>query len=560
MYEKYGDYAVATLMAEAWTDAAVLDGRLDRAASPGRRAAECVAGAWAGDLVNGNRATTSTLSPGDLDEAVSALLAFRGRSTPGNNAFVRFRAFRRGFVDGAAGVRSADGEARLRIVTRRVTIVAVSVAFLVLSVISAVLTLNALVPRSRRSVLAVPSFFAAWPLSDLAPQVLAVEVVVVAVLVWAGALESTAGVVALCVSVLSWAGMVELVRRASGSAPIVEQALADGLGDAATLGAAVDDATANRTLSVIRLALAVPIAGRGVAIERDVRYAEGDGRRHLLDVYHPVEGVAAAPVLLQIHGGAWIVGDKRQQARPLMHHLASHGWVCVAPNYRRSPAATFPDHLVDVKRALQWVRQRAADYGGDPGFVAITGGSAGAHLAALAALTPDEPEYQPGFEEVDTSVSACVVFYGAYDLTGRFGGVGADGMGGLIERAVLKRRLADDPIAFSRASPLDRIRRDAPPFMIVHGTDDSLVPIEEARAFAARMRELSSSPTVYLELPHAQHAFEIFDSVRSETVVRGVHRFLAFVRNSGGGLDDASRRPGGHLRGSGRAESRGCSD
>ena len=100
-YEKYGDYAVATLMAEAWADAAVLGDRLDRAASPGRRAAECVAGMWAGDLVNGSRSTTSTLSPGDLDEAVSALLAFPGRSTPGNSAFVRYRAFRRGFVDGA---------------------------------------------------------------------------------------------------------------------------------------------------------------------------------------------------------------------------------------------------------------------------------------------------------------------------------------------------------------------------------------------------------------------------------------------------------------------------
>jgi acetyl esterase/lipase len=124
-------------------------------------------------------------------------------------------------------------------------------------------------------------------------------------------------------------------------------------------------------------------------------------------------------------------------------------------------------------------------------------------------------------------------------------------MGGLIERVVLKRRLADDPIAFSRASPLDQIRHDAPPFMIVHGTDDSLVPVEEARAFAARMREFSSSPTVYLELPHAQHAFEVFDSARSETVVRGVHRFLASVRNERGGLDDAPRRPDAGRHGSG---------
>jgi acetyl esterase/lipase len=418
------------------------------------------------------------------------------------------------------------------------------VAFLVLSVIGAVFTLNALAPRSRRSVFAVPSFFAAWPWTELAPQLLVVELVLAGVFAWAGALESTAGKVALGVSVLSWAGMAVLVRRASGSGPHVQRALADGLGAdyVATLGNAVDDATASRALSVTRLALALPIAGREVEVERDIRYADGAGRRHLLDVYRPAERVARAPVLVQVHGGAWIVGDKREQARPLMHHLARHGWVCVAPNYRRSPDATFPDHLVDVKRALGWVREHAADYGGDPALVAITGGSAGGHLAALAALTPNEPEYQPGFEDIDTSVSACVVFYGAYDLTGRFGGVGADGMGGLIERAVLKRRVVDDPAAFSRASPLDRVREDAPPFMVVHGTDDSLVPVEEARAFAARLREVSSAPTVYLELPHAQHAFEVFDTVRSETVVRGVHRFLASVCRAAG-ADDTARRP-----------------
>jgi acetyl esterase/lipase len=244
-------------------------------------------------------------------------------------------------------------------------------------------------------------------------------------------------------------------------------------------------------------------------------------------VYRSAAEVADAPVLLQIHGGAWIVGDKRQQARPLMHHLAENGWVCVAPNYRRSPSATFPEHLVDVKLALRWVRAHVSDFGGDPGFVVITGGSAGGHLAALAAFTANEPEFQPGFEDVDTSVAACVVFYGAFDLMGRYGGRGADGMGGLIERVVLKRRLADDPGAFSRASPLDQVRADAPPFMVVHGTDDSLVPIDEARAFAARLRAVSSSPTVYVELPHAQHAFEVFDTARSDIVVRGVHRFLA---------------------------------
>ena len=111
-------------------------------------------------------------------------------------------------------------------------------------------------------------------------------------------------------------------------------------------------------------------------------------------------------MLLQIHGGAWVIGNKRQQALPLMHHLAAHGWVCVAANYRLSPRATFPDHLIDVKLALGWIHEHIDSYGGDPEFVAITGGSAGGHLASLAALTANHPEYQPGFEPAETSVKS----------------------------------------------------------------------------------------------------------------------------------------------------------
>ena len=409
----------------------------------------------------------------------------------------------------------------------------VPTAFLVVSLVGGALTLNAWCPRGRGSRFAVPSFFAAWPVTELAPQFLAVELVGAAVFVSLGALDATTGFVALGIALVSWAGLVAIARRAADSSAVVERALADTLGAdyTRTLGA-VTDVTANRAISVFRLALAVPVPDHRLAVARDVRYAEGAGRRHHLDVYRPSAGVSGAPVLLQVHGGAWIIGNKRQQALPLMHHLAAHGWVCVAPNYRLSPKATFPDHLVDVKLALRWVREHVAEYGGDPGFVVITGGSAGGHLAALAAFTANEPEYQPGFEAVDTSVAACVPFYGAYDLTGRFGGVGADGMGGLAERMVVKRRLADDPAAFSAASPLDRVHAGAPPFMVVHGTHDSLVPIAEARAFAARLREVSACPTVFLELPGAQHAFEIFATVRSDAVVLGVHRFLTWVHRS----------------------------
>ena len=109
-----------------------------------------------------------------------------------------------------------------------------------------------------------------------------------------------------------------------------------------------------------------------------------------------------------------------------MLHLAAEGWVCVAANYRLSPRAVFPDHLVDCKQALAWIREHIAEYGGDPDLICVTGGSAGGHLAAMAALTANEPQYQPGFESADTSVAACVPFYGVYDFTALFEGPGLE--------------------------------------------------------------------------------------------------------------------------------------
>jgi acetyl esterase/lipase len=409
----------------------------------------------------------------------------------------------------------------------------VPTVFLVLSVVGALLTLNARYPRRPGSLLAGLSFFAAWPTTELAPQYLAVQVLGAVVLALAGALDEVTGYVALAIALVSWAGLVAIARQAARSHVEVEGALARGLGTdyARTLGVA-DGATAKRALPIARLALALPLADRRIDVVRNLPYADGVGRRHRLDVYRPATAVTNAPVLVQIHGGGWMIGDKREQGRPLMHHLAANGWVCVAPNYRLSPRVAFPEHLIDVKRALAWVREHVAEYGGDPGFVAITGGSAGGHLAALAALTANDPGYQPGFEHVDTSVVACVPFYAPYDLTGRFGGRGADGFSGLVERLVMKQTVAEAPDAFSRASPFDQIVPGAPPFMIVHGTADSLVPVAAARAFAGRLGEVSTGATVYLELPGAQHAFEVFHSVRSEAVVRGIHRFLAFVLGS----------------------------
>jgi acetyl esterase/lipase len=261
---------------------------------------------------------------------------------------------------------------------------------------------------------------------------------------------------------------------------------------------------------------------------RDIPYTEAtDDKRLQLDIYKSREPGTGRPVLLQIHGGGWVIGKKDEQGLPLMAHLAARGWVCVAPNYPLSPKATWPEHLVALKRALAWTREHIAEHGGDPSFIAVTGGSAGGHLAAMMALTADDPSYQPGFEDADTSVQAAVPFYGAYDLANVLDTrAGSNRLDYFLARTVFKTK---DRSVFESATPLLHARADAPPFFIIHGAHDSLAPVEEARELATRLREVSKEPVVYAELPGAQHAFDVFHSIRSAHVIRGVERFLRWV-------------------------------
>ena len=223
---------------------------------------------------------------------------------------------------------------------------------------------------------------------------------------------------------------------------------------------------------------------RAVQATRNVDYW-GDGlRRHRLDVYRSrLAPPEKAPVMVYVHGGGWVIGDKREQGKPMMFELVARGWVCVAINYRLSPKATWPDHIVDVKRALAWVKEHIGEYGGDPAFVAISGGSAGGHLCALAALTAGDPAFQPGFEEADTSVQACVPFYGVMDLTSSPEGSAIFGPGlvEMLEKTVMKVKEADHPEVFRDASPTYRVHAGAPPFFVLQGANDTLVPVETAR-------------------------------------------------------------------------------
>ncbi|MFZ0835215.1 MAG: alpha/beta hydrolase [Mycobacterium sp.] len=266
---------------------------------------------------------------------------------------------------------------------------------------------------------------------------------------------------------------------------------------------------------------------RDYAHDADISYGDY-GRANHLDIWRrpDLDPGAEAPVLFQIPGGAWTTGNKRGQAHPLMSHLAELGWICVAINYRHSPRNTWPDHIADVKRALAWVKAHIADYGGDPNFIAITGGSAGGHLSSLAALTANDPQFQPGFEDADTAVQAAVPFYGVYDFT-RVEDAMHPSMPELLERWVVKRPHSTDLQPYIDASPVHHVHADAPPFFVLHGRNDSLVPVEQARAFVARLREISSQPVAYAELPFTQHAFDMLGSVRAAHAAVAVGQFLA---------------------------------
>ena len=395
--------------------------------------------------------------------------------------------------------------------------------------ITGLLTANAVSPL--RGNLSPLGFAVGWPTSELAPQILTLTALDSAQAVVRGK-ASRAG---LLLAAASAAGLTYLIRDARKAGEIAEQQLTESLG-AGYLDQVVSDPAAADLAEALPTPvrdLIRPFALMRPGVERitDISYREG-GSRARLDIYRREDtDLRNAPVLIQVHGGGWTIGDKGQQGLILMNRMAARGWVCVAMNYRLAPKHPFPAQIEDVKRAIAWTREHIASYGGDPSYLVITGGSAGGHLAALAALTPKVEEYQPGFEDADTTVSACVPFYGVYDLGGVTGDKAAIAM---RDKFLAPRVFRKDPERhredFELASPITHVVPDAPDFFVIHGAHDGLVSVRQARAFVARLREISTGVTTYLELPGTQHAFEVFSSIRSQQVIRAVERWLEWHR------------------------------
>jgi acetyl esterase/lipase len=347
-------------------------------------------------------------------------------------------------------------------------------------------TLNALrrpVPPHRRLP---PLWLPGMLISELAPLYLVLRALVAWAFIGLGALNDPVGLAGLALFVLSELGLFVLMARTIVSAR-----------------------ETGHSPSIFTLPKVYERLPTGVELRSEVHYWDG----LTLDLYSQ-PGVSSAPTLIYVHPGSWMRGRPGRQARPLFYRLADRGWVILDIRYPLSPAATFPDHIIGVNRAIAWAKADGVEYGVDPDRVAISGGSSGAHLAALAALTWDEPGLQPGFEDADTSVVARVPFYGIYDLLVR-NPTRYDWP--FIARYVMKARVEDRPDLYRLGSPLDQVRADAPPFLVIHGEFDSIVLASESRHFVEALAD-TGAPVDYHEVHGAQHGFDAVASLRTRAV------------------------------------------
>ncbi|OBK72631.1 alpha/beta hydrolase [Mycobacterium sp. 1164985.4] len=388
---------------------------------------------------------------------------------------------------------------------------------------------NGVQPLAREGYITLPVFAFGWPTTEAAPLYLGGSVLDAIRRGLRGDFRGARGRIALALTAFAWALLGLIMYRNVTSKRFFEDPLREALGDDYERVASMSQPARRRRMVDIGIPPNELMRRRYVERANTVQY--GPHRRvNRADIWRradlPRDG--KAPVLLQVPGGAWAIGMRRPQAYPLLSYMAERGWVCVSIDYRVSPRNTWPAHIIDVKRALAWIKENIADYGGDPDFVAITGGSAGGHLSSLAALTPDDPQWQPGFEDVDTSVAAAVPIYGRYDWVSARGS-GRKEFIAFLQKFVVKKRITEHRQTYVDASSIMRVRSDAPPFFVLHGQDDSIIPVQEGRDFVEALREVSTSTVAYAEIPHAQHAFDFYGSPRAHYTAQAVERFLSWV-------------------------------
>lgn len=266
----------------------------------------------------------------------------------------------------------------------------------------------------------------------------------------------------------------------------------------------------------------VPVAlPGGVLAQPDIEYANLVGYRPLLlDLYRPASTGPARPLVIYIHGGGWSRGDARTSGPManfpgVLTSLAARGFVVASINYRLSGEALFPAQIQDVKAAIRFLRANAARFGIDPARVVLWGGSAGGHLAALAATTCGLTAFDPlpstgrlarsaaqaaTIPDVSDCVQAVVVWYGLFDLAPMVVSASANPIG------LLGCEPETCEAAAKQASPVTYVTESSPPMLLIHGLADTEVPPDQSKLMAARLGK-AGVPVEAVFIPGVDHGF-----------------------------------------------------
>ena len=249
-----------------------------------------------------------------------------------------------------------------------------------------------------------------------------------------------------------------------------------------------------------------------------------------LDIYLPNEGRGSFPIIISIHGGAFLGGDKSDvQVNPMLEGL-KHGYAVVSINYRLSGEALFPKNINDVKAAIRWVKANAATYRMNSDKIALWGGSAGGNLAALAGTSGDVKELEDlslGNANQSSRVQAVVDWFGPTNFllmdeqlkeTGN--GIPNHSDDNSPESKVMGQKITKIPAKVQLGNPEIYISKDDPPFLIEHGTKDQLVPTQQSVNFAAKLIPIlgQEKVTIYL-LEDAKHGGPQFETKKNIKLV-----------------------------------------
>ncbi len=261
----------------------------------------------------------------------------------------------------------------------------------------------------------------------------------------------------------------------------------------------------------------------------DITFAVVEGESLALDAYLPATP-GLHPAIILIHGGYWQAGDKESHSR-LGDWMAQHGYAAFAMNYRLAPDYPFPAAVADVQCAVTWVREHAAEYDVDADRIALMGTSAGGHLAALAGLAavPASPSasWQPscGDPAANIGVQAIISCFGPVDLA--FHAEESEPAEGIVAVFLGGQACEDAPQLCAAASPMTYVTTDAPPTLLIHGTDDDAVSYENSARLYAALDGVGADVT-YLPIEGAQHGFIIgLKNPEAQAAMEAVGDFLA---------------------------------